>query len=88
VSDKNRDLLEIGTKVLVSLDYPIDIVTGKKLHGTFRKSDIRWSREAKKIIWLVLKPNQPPMYRVEGEKILRTINQLHVVRRPNQKKAS
>jgi hypothetical protein len=88
VSDKNRDLLEIGTKVLVTLDYPIDIVTGKKLYGKFRKSDIRWSRDAKKIIWVVLKPNQPPMYRVDGEEILRTRQQLQVIRRPNQKKAS
>lgn len=88
VSDNNRDLLEVGTKVLVVLDYPKDIVTGDRLFGNFRKSDVRWNREPKKIIWVVLKPNQPPMYRVEGENILRTRQQLQVIRRPNQKKTS
>jgi hypothetical protein len=88
VSDNNRDLLELGTTVLVSLDMPKDIITKKKLIGNFRNSDIRWERIPKKIIWIVLKPNQPPMYRVEGEKILRTRQQLQVIRRPRQKKAN
>ena len=36
-------LLEDGTKVRVKLDNPINYVDEKRLHGTFRASDIRWS---------------------------------------------
>ena len=79
VTKNNRDLLTLGTKVLVSLDYPIDVAHEKRQDGKFRAGDIRWSKEPKEIEWIVLKPNQPPMYRVTGEKVLRTINQLQVI---------
>ena len=79
VTDENRNLLSIGTNVLVSLDYPIDIANEKRQYGKFRAGDIRWSKEPKEIKWIVLKPNQPPMYRVSGEHILRTRQQLQVV---------
>ena len=35
-------LLDIGTKVRVKLDHPIDAATDKKLHGKFRITDIRY----------------------------------------------
>ena len=34
---------KIGDKVITALDKPIDYLTSKRLHGTFRGSDIRWS---------------------------------------------
>jgi len=80
-SDKsNVELLTIGTKVLVPLDHPIDIATGKKLHGKFRTGDIRWQRKPKTIDNIVLKPSQPPMYMIKDDsKILRTRQQLQPI---------
>jgi hypothetical protein len=80
-SDKsNVDLLTIGTKVLVPLDHPIDIATGKKLFGKFRTGDIRWQRKPKTIDNIVLKPSQPPMYMIKDDsKILRTRQQLQPI---------
>jgi hypothetical protein len=78
-TDENRNLLPIDTKVLVTLDYPIDIANEKRQHGKFRTGDIRWNKQPKTIEWIVLKPNSPPMYRVAGEKILRTRQQLQVI---------
>lgn len=79
VTDQNKDLLNVGDSVRTLLDYPIDIANKKRQHGKFRATDIRWSLDVKKIRWVVLKPGQPPMYRVQGEKILRTIQQLQKV---------
>jgi hypothetical protein len=80
-SDKsNVELLTIGTKVLVPLDHPIDVATGKKLFGKFRTGDVRWQRTPKSIDNIVLKPSQPPMYMVKGDsKVLRTRQQLQPV---------
>jgi hypothetical protein len=83
VTDANRDLLTIGTKVLISLDYPKDIANQKRLYGKFRAGDVRWSSIPKKIEWIVLKPNQPPMYKIDGEEVLRTKQQLQIIRRNN-----
>ena len=78
-SKKSVDILDTGTKVRVTLDYPID-TKGKRLYGKFRAGDIRWSNDIKTIKWIVLKPGEVPMYRVSGEKILRTIQQLQVLK--------
>jgi len=77
-SKKSVDILDTGTKVRVTLDYPID-TKGKRLYGKFRAGDIRWSNDIKTIKWIVLKPDEVPMYRVSGEKVLRTRQQLQVV---------
>lgn len=76
---KGDILLDVGTKVRVLLDQPEEIATGKKLFGKFRGSDIRWSHKISEIEWVSLYPGQPVMYRVEGEKILRTREQLQVI---------
>ena len=59
--------LEQGTKVRVALNYPKDNVTGKRLHGKFRDSDIRWTTKVYTITHTILKPNQPPMYAVNDQ---------------------
>jgi hypothetical protein len=56
------NLLPIGTKVRVKLDYPIDTVGNKRLSGTFRTSDIKWSPKIYEITQVLLTPNKPPMY--------------------------
>jgi len=79
ITSSNKDILPVGTRVLVTLDHPKEISNGKRLHGNFRAGDIRWDRNVKTIEWDVLKPDQPPMYKVNGEKFLRTRQQLQAV---------
>jgi len=74
-------LLPVGTMVRTQLEAPIDIAAGKRLHGGFRATDIRWTRQIKPIEWVSLLPSEPPLYKVEGEKIMRTRNQLQVMRK-------
>ncbi len=62
------NLLNIGDNVRVKLDYPIDIVTKKKLHGSFRAGDIRWNPKIQKISDILLFPNQVPLYVVDDNK--------------------
>ena len=59
------ELLPIGSKVRVLLDNPKS-VSGKKLHGNFRASDIRWEVEPRTIEEYILRIDQPPMYIVSG----------------------
>jgi hypothetical protein len=80
ITDANRNIFPTGTKVRVTIDYPIDIANEKRQYGKFRAGDIRWSKDIKVIEWNVLKPGQPPMYKVSGESVLRTIQQLQVVK--------
>jgi len=75
----NKNLLNVGDRVRVLLDYPINISHEKKLIGKFRCADIRWSPDTNKIELTALKPGEPPMYRVSRENFLRTLNQLQPV---------
>jgi len=79
-SKTNEDIITIGSKVRTKLDYPINIVNEKRLHGTFRSSDIRWSREVKEISNIILKPGFPIMYTVGDEDFNRTRNEIQVVK--------
>ena len=59
------DLLEIGAKVRVALDYPKNI-KNERQHGTFRAGDIRWSTKSHTIENILLLPNQPIRYVISG----------------------
>ena len=74
-------LLNIGDKVRIMLDVPISATEDeKKLHGKFRSSDIRWTPQIHTINNIILKPNFPPLYMVEGNnKASYTKNQLQLV---------
>jgi hypothetical protein len=63
--DKNTELLPEGTRVRVRLYDPITVL-GKKLHGKFRTGDIRWNPEIRVIRKLMLSPEQPPTYLLNG----------------------
>jgi hypothetical protein len=76
VDDSNRDVLPQGSNVRIALDYPISVASDKRIGSTFRATDIRWSKDVKKIDWNVFIPNQPPMYKVNGIKHLFTRQQL------------
>lgn len=58
-------LLDIGTQVRVKLDKPRES-TGEKLQGSFRKTDLRYEPQIRTITEIVLRPAQPPMYKVSG----------------------
>jgi Chromo (CHRromatin Organisation MOdifier) domain len=64
ITDIN-ELLPEGTRVRVILDEPMSVL-GQKLHGRFRTGDIRWNPEIKTIKKMILSPEQPPMYLVNG----------------------
>ncbi|GET54167.1 DDE-type integrase/transposase/recombinase [Rhizophagus irregularis DAOM 181602=DAOM 197198] len=59
------DLLSEGTRVRVKLDEPISVL-GNKLHGKFRTGDIRWNPNIRVIKKMILSPEQPPTYLLNG----------------------
>lgn len=61
------NILPEGTKVRVALDAPRDVVSGKKLVGKFRDTDIRWEIKPRKIMQVILQPDQPPLYLVDDD---------------------
>jgi hypothetical protein len=77
--------LEQRTKVRIALDAPIDVVSGKRLPGNFRESDIRWSLKPHVIMETLIQPGQPPLYLVDDGKgktdrrAAYTKNQLQVI---------
>lgn len=79
-------MLEEGTQVRVILEQPKDYVSGKTLHGRFRKGDARWDKEIRTIKQVIMRPDQPIMYLVSDpkhddqvEKVGYTRKQLQVV---------
>ena len=65
---KNTKLLMIGQKVRVALDEPRTVANDKKLHGTFRSSDIRWEVKPTKINNILIHENQPILHTVDRHK--------------------
>ena len=63
--DDSCKLLSEGDKVLVALDHPKD-VAGKRQTGKFRAGDLRYETEPRTITTVILRPGQPPMYKVSG----------------------
>src|ERR1043165_3732761 len=61
----NNALLSESTQVRVKLDESISVL-GKKLHGKFYTDDIRWNPEIRTIKKLILSPDQPPTYLLNG----------------------
>jgi hypothetical protein len=79
------NLLDIGTKVLVALDNPQES-TGQKLSGRFRSHDIRFKPEIRIVKEILIKPNSPPLYLLDGkvgtkkiEPVAYTKNQLYIL---------
>lgn len=83
----NKIIIPIGTKVRAKLDYPIDTATGKKLHGNFRASDIKFNPKERRVENVIIKPGYPPLYLLDGkegrqhnvEMVARTKQQLQVI---------
>ncbi|PKC67099.1 hypothetical protein RhiirA1_535133 [Rhizophagus irregularis] len=62
---KKTDLLSEGTRIRVKLNEPISVF-GNKLHGKFRTGDIRWNPNICVIKKMILLPEQPPTYLLNG----------------------
>ncbi|MDR3665972.1 MAG: hypothetical protein P4L35_03905, partial [Ignavibacteriaceae bacterium] len=62
------NLLSMGDKVRVELDNPINPVDNKRLHGRFRSTDLRWDPKIRIIRRVILTPNKPPLYLLDGTK--------------------
>jgi hypothetical protein len=77
-SENNKTLIPLNTNVRTVLNHPIDL-SGKKLHGNFRSSDIRFSLEIKKVTNIILNAGLPPLYQVDNQKTGYTFNQLQVI---------
>ena len=76
---KKTILLAIGDSVRIQLEEPLD-TAGRKLHGGFRATDIRYSRAIYKISNIIIDDDQPVMYQLEGgSQTSYTYNQLQFV---------
>ena len=79
--DDTLQVLPIGTKVRVISDEPKTIQGLKESSKDFRATDIRWELPIREIKQLSLRPNQPPMYLIEGiDNAAYTKQQLQVVK--------
>jgi hypothetical protein len=81
VDEYSGNLLNIGQKVRLLLDYPINATNNARLSGNFRSSDIRWTPKVYTVDEVVLKPGFPPMYLTDKDDVARTKNQLAKVKR-------
>lgn len=71
------NLLDEGQKVRVQLDAPRDVLSGKKLHGKFHETDVRWSVQPHTITKANILPGSPVLYNLENDdSVAYTKNQL------------
>ena len=80
---KGYGLLTEGTKVRVALSSPKSL-TGEKLHGRFRQSDIRWSPEVRTIKYVNLFQGRPVTYLLDGHDNARGTENVQYVRKELQ----
>ena len=74
------NLLTIGQNVRIQLDYPINTTDNKRLGGTFRTSDIRWSPKSYRVTEVSSKPGYPPLYLTDkNDNVARTKNQIQPI---------
>jgi hypothetical protein len=87
VIQKDPILLEIGTKVRRALDEPREVhTTGRKLHGRFRATDLRWDPKERTVDNILINAGHPPVYVLDGDTtVAYTKTQLQVID-PNETK--
>lgn len=82
VDEYTGKMLNIGQKVRILLDHPINNTNNARLHGKFRSTDVKWSFQTYKITEVLLKPGFPPAYLTDkNDNVFRTKNQLSKVKR-------
>ena len=65
-SNYSKDLILLHTHVRRILDYPITAHDGKRNGSIFRSGDIRFDKEDRTVEKIILNPNEPPMYMLNG----------------------
>jgi hypothetical protein len=80
--DFTGNLLKIGQKVRLKLDYPINNTNKARVYGKFRATDVKWTQKIYKITEVLLVPGKPPGYLTDAnDNVYRTKNQLATVRK-------
>lgn len=64
----SSELLNVGQKVRVQLDKPINLLNKKRLHGKFREGDAKFSLDTYTIDRIQVLPNQPVFYKLKDVK--------------------
>ena len=83
---KQKDNFKIGDFVHVALEKPKNIVDGKRLHGNFRETDLKFTVKPHEIIDYYFRPDIPLMYIVEGfDKNAFAKNELKIIKDNNNK---
>lgn len=79
------DIIEQGTKVRAMLDAPVNAYDGKKLHGKFRETDIRFAIKPRTVMKSLVVPGKTPMYLLDDSSgntdhsVAYTKNQLQII---------
>lgn len=86
---ESADVIPEGTRVRVALEAPQDFASGKRLHGKFRSSDLRWDETPRTVKSILIKPGAPPMYLLNDDgkgidTVSYTRNQLQVIPKDEQ----
>lgn len=80
VDKYSGNMLSIGQKVRLLLDFPVNNTNKARLNGNFRSTDVKWTQKIYKINEVLLKPGFPPMYLTDAnDNVARTKNQLSKV---------
>ena len=62
----SSDLIPLHTHVRAVLDFPINPATKERLGNVFRAGDLRWGQDDRTVEKIILNPNLPPMYQLNG----------------------
>jgi hypothetical protein len=62
----SNDILPLHEHVRTVLDYPISASNNKRIGQNFRSGDIRWNDKDRTIEKIILNPDQPVMYQLNG----------------------
>ena len=63
----NVELIPLHEHVRAILDYPINPATKARIGNIFRSGDLRFGLKDRTVEKIILNPNLPPMYMLDGE---------------------
>ena len=50
----------------IQLSNPVNLVDGRRVHGKFRITDVRWTKNIGIVTQIYLNPGAIPMYQIDG----------------------
>ena len=60
------DLIPLHEHVRAILDHPVNTASNKRMGAVFRAGDVRWNKTDRTVEKIILNPNLPPMYMLNG----------------------